>query len=232
MTLDVASIVEQSAAASHTGRQTVHSFVLESLRRSILDGHLVGGTCLIQAEIAEALCVSTTPVREALRDLATEGLVRIDAHRGGVVHELSLSELEEIYGLRILLEQEALRRAWPYLTDAIIDEVAELHERMHRVRTPSEWVELNCQFHGTVLNLARSPRLLSILDSLVSPWIMYVSAFLAADSGNQGKAVRGHDQILEALREHDLEATINALVNHLSISWRALESSLKAEASV
>lgn len=229
MTTGVAAIIERAGQEAYSGRRTVHSFVLETLRHAILDGRLTGGTRLVQSEIADALDVSTTPVREALRDLAAEGLIRLDAHRGGVVQELSLSELKEIHELRVLLEPEALRRAWPYVTDDVIDKVAGLHEQMQSAQAPSEWVELNSGFHNTILDLAPSPRLLLILDGLVAPWVMYVSAALAADPQNQQRAARGHDQILAALRARDLDAAIAASIEHLGITWRTLEASLKEQ---
>lgn len=227
MTTDVASIVEDVASSTPSRRRTVHHYVLDTLRRAILDGRLAGGTRLVQSEIADALDVSTTPVREALRDLAAEGLIRLDAHRGGVVHELSLGELQEIYHLRVLLEPEALRKAWPRLTDDIVEEVAKINDRMHDAQTPSEWVELNADFHTTVLNLAQAPRLLAILGSLTAPWTMYVSASLAADAQNQERAAKGHEEILAALRDRDLDAAITASIEHLSITWRTLRDSLE-----
>jgi len=229
MTSDVAAIIENVALTTYSGRRTVHNYVLETLRRAILDGQLTSGTRLVQSEIAEALDVSTTPVREALRDLAAEGLIRLDAHRGGVVQELSLSELREIYELRVLLEPEALRRAWPHVTNEIVDEVAELHERMNKTQSPSDWVELNSSFHGRILELAPSPRLLLILDGLVAPWVMYVSASLMADPENQKRAAEGHDHVLAALRERDLDAAIAASVEHLGITWRTLAASLQQQ---
>ena len=66
-------------AANLQGRRTAHEFVKDSLRRAILRGELSGGARLIQSELASTLNVSTTPVREALRDLATEGLITLDA---------------------------------------------------------------------------------------------------------------------------------------------------------
>jgi DNA-binding GntR family transcriptional regulator len=225
MAVGVSRIVEQAlAAVDLNGRQTVHAFVLQTLRRSILDGDLAGGTRLVQSEIAEALGVSATPVREALRDLAAEGLIRLDAHRGGVVHALSLKELEEIFQLRSMLEPEALRRAWPHLTDEVIDHVAGLHEQMKTHPTRSEWVRLNSRFHDSVFELADAPRLLSILAGLTAPWVMYVSASLASDVEHQHRASQGHDEILAALRARDLDAMIAATLDHLSITHQTLES--------
>jgi DNA-binding GntR family transcriptional regulator len=225
--MGVSRTVEQAlASADSPGHQTVHVFVLQTLRRSILDGDLVGGTRLVQSEIAEALGVSSTPVREALRDLAAEGLIRLDAHRGGVVHTLSLKELDEIYQLRAILEPVALRRAWPFLTDEVIDQVAGYHEQMKMQPTRSEWVRLNSRFHDSVFELADAPRLLSILAGLTAPWVMYVSASLISNVEHQHRASQGHDEILAALRARDLEAGISAILDHLSITLQTLESVL------
>ena len=86
-------------------RQTAHEYVREVLRRSILNGDLPGGSRLVQAELAATLEVSTTPIREALRDLASEGLVRFDPHRGAVVTELDDEDLRD------RLVQKGLARA-------------------------------------------------------------------------------------------------------------------------
>lgn len=83
----VGDIIERTAAALFIDKPcTAYEHVLQTLRRAILDGDLVGGARLIQSEIAGALEVSKTPVREALRELASDGLVNLDAHRGGIVH--------------------------------------------------------------------------------------------------------------------------------------------------
>ena len=213
-----------SGANTRPGRQTAHVFVHETLRNAILDGELNGGTRLIQSEVAEALGVSATPVREALRDLAAEGLIRLDAHRGGVVHQLSLAELQEIYQLRAILEPEALRKAWPNLTDEVVENCARLHERMQQHPPRSEWVWLNSRFHDSVFELADAPRLLAILAGLTAPWIMYVSASLASDTEHQHRASAGHEEILAALRSRDLDAAIDATLEHLAITHRTLEA--------
>jgi DNA-binding GntR family transcriptional regulator len=140
------------------------------------------------------------------------------------VHTLSLKELEEIFQLRSMLEPEALRRAWPNLTDEVVDHVAELHEQMKLRPTRSEWVRLNSRFHDSVFELADAPRLLSILAGLTAPWVMYVSASLASDVEHQHRASQGHDEILAALRARDLDAMITATLDHLSITHQTLES--------
>jgi len=204
-----------AASGPFSARRTVHGFVLDTLRRAILEGELEGGSRLVQADIAEVLDVSTTPVREALRDLAAEGLVQLDPHRGGIVRELSIDELDEIYRLRAMLEPEAIRRAWPYVTDDVVRSAAQLQRELEISESNTDWIELNARFHGVLLNLAPAPRLLAILESLSAPWMMYVSAYLQTDPNNRSQAAHGHLEILKALETRDLDAAIDASLGHL-----------------
>src|SRR5947207_973202 len=87
--------------------------------------------------------VSTTPVREALQDLAREGLVSLDPHRGAVVRALEVAEVREIYELRMVLEPILLRRAAARLDAAAVDRAQELQEQMAVEADVSRWAELN-----------------------------------------------------------------------------------------
>lgn len=207
-------------------RRTAHEFVYATLRSAILDGRLKTGSRLVQSEIADGLNVSITPVREALRDLAAEGLIRLDAHRGAAVRELSADELEELYDLRTLLEPEILRKAWPHLTDAIVDEVAALNAAMDAAESVAEWTMLNTRFHSRIFDLCDSPRLLQLHSGLTAPWLMYVSAGMAADERNRERASEGHSHIVEALRDRDLDAAIAESRRHLDLTRAALAESI------
>jgi DNA-binding GntR family transcriptional regulator len=106
--------------------QTREDFVIDELREAIVRGHFKPGEKLDQEEIAELLNVSRIPVRQALRTLTAEGLVKMYPHRGAVVAELSREELEEIYFLRGVLEGvaramiESLRNtSAPYIREYI-----------------------------------------------------------------------------------------------------------------
>lgn len=111
-------------------RPTSRDYVAAELRQSIVRGELGGGERLNPAEIAERLGVSQTPVREALQLLASEGVVRNDAFRGARVAELSAEEYEELYLMRIGLEDLAARLGAERISDDRIDEMAELLDEM------------------------------------------------------------------------------------------------------
>ena len=95
------------AAYPRTAQQIAYAI----LRRSIMNGTLAPGTRLTQNQVAAQLSMSTTPVREALRRLASDELIRIDAHRGAIVRGLDRQELIDVYELRVLLEPLAMRKA-------------------------------------------------------------------------------------------------------------------------
>ncbi len=102
------------AQAAPSRRLTAYQYAVQTLRADILQGRLAAGERLRQDDLAKRLAMSTTPVREALRTLISEGLVFFDAHRGAVVRGLTLEDVQEIYRLRKVLEpmmvEEAIRR--------------------------------------------------------------------------------------------------------------------------
>lgn len=205
-------------------RQTAHEFVRGVLRRAILSGELAGGTRLVQAELATTLEVSTTPVREALRDLASEGLIRFDPHRGAVVSELSGEEVREIYTIRQILEPHAIRLAIPRITDEMIERLRALHEKMAAEPHSAEWVDTNRSFHMTIYEAAGSPRLSAIIRSLEDSSVMYIGASLKEVPGLREDAVSDHAEILEAVERRDADAAVDAVIRHLGLAVRAFET--------
>lgn len=213
------------AQATFSGtRQTAHEFVRNVLRRAILSGEMRGGTRLVQADLAALLEVSTTPVREALRDLASEGLIRFDPHRGAVVQELSGDELREIYMIREILEPVALRLAVPKIGPELLDRLAVLHEKMAAEPHSAEWVDANRQFHLSIYQAAGSPRLSAIIKSLEDASVMYIGASLKEVPALRETAVHDHGAILAALERRDADAAVEAVLDHLGLAIKAFEA--------
>lgn len=217
--------VDALAQATFTGnRQTAHEFVRNVLRRAILSGELRGGTRLVQADLASMLEVSTTPVREALRDLASESLIRFDPHRGAVVQELSGDELREIYMIREILEPFALRLAVPKVTPDLLDRLRALHEKMESEPHSAEWVDANRLFHLSIYEAAGFPRLSAIIKGLEDASVMYIGASLNDVEGLRETAVHDHGAILAALEKGDADAAVEAVVTHLGLAIKAFEA--------
>jgi DNA-binding GntR family transcriptional regulator len=204
-------------------RRTAHQLVLETLRRAILTGRIPSGTRLVQAELAEQLKVSTTPVREALRDLATEGLIKLDAHRGAEVRSLSGPEVSEIYRLRSILEPEAMRLAIERISDEEIATAAKIQARADEETDTAAWTELNQQFHNVFVGAARSPRLAGILQALHDAAGMYVAATLVQDTGRRAEANHEHHELLAAARRRDAQAAVDLQLVHVRRTMELIE---------
>lgn len=206
---------------SATGRgQTAHVYVRESIRMAILNGQLAGGTRLVQSDLAAQLEVSTTPVREALRDLASEGLIRIDPHHGGVVAELDEDDLREVYQIRQRIEPFALEMAMPNLTDEILDRVEELHDQMSAAPHSAAWVQLNREFHMTIYEASDQHRLVAMVRSLQDASVMAVSARIQRLPDVRSVANREHGELIEALRARDIVTAKDVIMHHVTLSIR------------
>ena len=209
-------------ADARDGRRTAHEFVRETLRRQILTGEIAAGSRLVQSDVAQQLQVSTTPVREALRDLATEGLIRLDAHRGAVVHRANRDELEEIYRLRRILEPEMIRRAVDRLTPADLDEAEKVQAAADIEEDPTTWTDLNRQFHAIFMRVANSPRLSSMLTNLQDAGAVYVVASILHGRDHRHPDHHHHWDLLEACRAHDTESAVRIMEAHIDATLKSI----------
>jgi DNA-binding GntR family transcriptional regulator len=203
--------------------RTAHEYVLTTLRSAILGGTLAGGTRLVQTELAAQLEVSTTPVREALRDLATEGLVFFDPHRGAVVRSLDIDEVREIYELRITLEPLMVRRVVDRLTDEQLAEAEELARRMREETNLSVWVDLNRDFHAIFSETSDGSRLAGILASLRDSASAYVSLSLEARPEQVPEANEEHSELVRLYRDRDANGVVELTLRHLRSTLSAIE---------
>jgi DNA-binding GntR family transcriptional regulator len=203
-------------------RVTAHEFVLNTLRRSILGGVMPGGTRLVQADIAEQLSVSTTPVREALRDLAAEGLVVFRPHIGAVVRELNLEELAELYEIRKVLEPLGIRRAAARITNGELTAIAALAREMEAETDPAAWAELNRRFHASLEEAADAPFIRSVLKGIQDIAAIYVAHSLILEPSRIASGNKEHRALLAALRRHDADVAATLLVAHLDATLKSI----------
>lgn len=215
-----------------TQRLTAHEFAHVTLRRAILAGRLAGGTRLVQADLAAQLSVSTTPVREALRDLAAEGLVVFKPHVGAVVRELNMDELVELYEIRKSLEPLSIRRAASRITAAELAEARRLARLMEAERDPVQWAELNWQFHSVLEEAADAPFIQSVLKGVQDIAAIYVSHSLALQPGRIASGNKEHRALLAALRKRDEEAAARVLTEHLDATLRTILASRSDAAAI
>jgi DNA-binding GntR family transcriptional regulator len=204
--------------------RTAHEYALTTLRSAILAGTLTGGTRLVQTKLAADLNLSTTPLREALRDLAMEGLVVFDPHRGAVVRALDIDEVREIYELRITLEPIMVRRIAERITDAQLDEAEELAARMQAETNLSAWVDLNRGFHAIFSEPDNKSKLAGILATLRDSASAYVSLSLEARPQQVPEANDEHAELIRLYRKRDTEGVARLTLRHLRSTLTAIEA--------
>jgi DNA-binding GntR family transcriptional regulator len=202
---------------------TAYEYVRSTLRAAVLDGTLPGGTRLLQTDLAQQLSVSTTPVREALRDLATEGLVVFDAHRGALVRSLDIKEVRELYELRMTLEPLEVRRVVPSVTDEQLARAEALQKRMEEPFNPVTWSDFNRHFHATLFEPDSSSRLSKILDGLRDSAAPYVALSLATRPEQVNEANVEHAAMVRLYREGKIEEAVTLTVTHLKSTLAAIE---------
>jgi DNA-binding GntR family transcriptional regulator len=207
--------------------RTNHEFVRQALRRAILAGEYAPGERLIQANLAKELDVSTTPVREALRDLSAEGLVRLDAYRGALVKPLDIEEISEIHMLLRALEPLSIERAVQLITADELAEAERVLTEMVRGGDSADFVALDREFHGVFARAARSPRLESMINSLRDNAALYIAASFRDSAEMVAHANQDHRKLLQALRDHDRGAAVTVECAHLEWAHRRWLTSME-----
>jgi len=182
--------------------------VYAKLRQGILDGTYAQGTRLGEVDLADALGVSRTPVREALRRLGSEGLLSTSPNKGARVRTWTASELSDISDLRALLEGHAAGRAATRVTDADLSYMNELVTGMEAATqegiTPDIDLitELNGAFHGAIVTAAGNSLLPELMSSLIH--VPVVSRTYRLYSPPRMRlSMRQHRDVLDALTARD-----------------------------
>jgi DNA-binding GntR family transcriptional regulator len=176
-----------------------------AVRELILGGQLTAGARLAEAELADRLGVSRTPVREALGRLAAEGLVELVPNRGARVATWSRVELEGVFELRALLEPQLTALAVPRSTAADADDLDDLAQRMTAAAADQDLdalVPLNRAFHDRLVDLADHPALAAALAGAVRAPIV-LRNFHAYDPASLQRSLAHHVEIVAALRAGD-----------------------------
>lgn len=196
------------------GTTTQHA--LDELRLSIVAGDYRPGQRVLQEEIAERLGTSLAPVREALRALEQEGQVVYRPRRGYFITELRVEDLQEIYALRALLEERAVRTTLPTLDDDAVERIAlaarDCAEAAQRGDVAAE-LEANRRFHFGMLEAPEqihTMRLIRLLwDSTEAYRAMYYNS-----PEERATTVAAHDDILDAVRRKAIDEVVAALDEH------------------
>lgn len=220
-TIDVYGMPGDQRKQGPKGRRAdaVESVVAE-LRRGIIEGEHEPGSRLIETHVAESLEVSRTPVREALVRLAGEGFVDLIRNRGAFVAKWTEQDLEEIFGLRVLLESYGTALAADRIEDAQVAELEELTERMDTSLAArkhgyvEECAELNTAFHGALVAAAGNQRLSMIVSNLTQLPLIHRTISLQ-QPGELQRSFAQHRDMVSAVRRGDSQWAESLMRAHI-----------------
>lgn len=201
-------------------------YVLERLRRDIASGVYLPGFQLRQHDIADAYGVSPTPVREALRLLASDGMVVYTRHKGATVLGLTSSELRDLYSLRVAMEGLAVKIAADRLTSEDLDRLRQINATLDENRhswAPDALSALNKEFHFGIYS-ASSPIISSQIKHIWSATPPFGRIW--ADRDQADRLVHEHTQILEAMAVRDRERAREVMEQHIASSAQFREKAL------
>ena len=201
---------------------TAQQAVLRELRSAIIRGEIRPGEPVRQDTIARELGVSRVPVREAMKVLEAEGQLTYEPHRGYTVTELSYDELQELYLLRSLLEDEAIRRAIPRLDDELEAQLHTMVEQMEDMLPADDcdsaeglvnYLELNERFHFALFERCGVTRLVQQIRMLWRNSDAYRSVY-HNDISARHRAQVEHRELLEACAARDVERAVRVTTIH------------------
>ena len=201
---------ELNSHLSLTGR------VYQIIYDRILNLELPPGTRLKDSELASALGVSNTPVREALRRLEAESLVETIPRRGTFVKQLSRQEIEGLYEVRVVLEKLSIRLASLRASDALLQQVtdtANLYTQAVKRGDTKEFLEYDRQFHDLIGKGAANPILASTLRSLADR--IQIIRHLDLGKKRNEKAAEEHQEIAAALLQRDADRAVSRMESHI-----------------
>lgn len=206
---------------SRSRRVTAVELVRDALRTAILRGDLPGGSRLVQTDIAAQLDVSTTPVREAMRDLASEGLIILDSHRIGTVRKPDWDEMVEIVEVRRALEELAIRHAISRITPGQLELAKQVADRLSEEDDIGTWVQTNITFHSIFHQATGTRRLSQVLLSLEEAGGVFVAQAQQLHPEIRRRAIADHFALLEAFSAGDAEKAVAIQHGHISLPLEA-----------
>ena len=219
------------AKAQPIARVTLHDELVARLRDMIIEGELAPGIRVPERALCERFSVSRTPLREALKVLASEGLLDLLRNRGATVSRLTQADLDEMFPVMGALEALAGELACARITDEQIAEVRALHYQMvlHYTRKElPQYFRLNQQIHELIMNAAGNATLTRMYQGL-SGRIRRARYLANMSKARWDQAVEEHEAILLALSQRDAARLSRILKQHLQNKGETVKESLSVD---
>lgn len=216
-------------ASSNTGRVPVRREVAQRLLEAIFRGELLAGTSLKTVELAEQFGRSSTPVREALLELETLGVIQFHHNRGAVVGRFGRKELREIYELRRILETEAARRACGRIERACLEQLdrdtSDLAEDCSGEERLQQALKVDLALHEQVAAACGNSRLAGEIRRYAT-LVQTIRGIIENDRKVQERAMWEHKAVIDALLAGDEGAAGAAMSSHITSAAASAEAAM------
>lgn len=213
------SQLEELAARLTNGYKTIGEMVYQVLYESIVAGVFTPGERLRQEAIATSIGVSRIPVRSALLQLESDGLVDFHPRRGAVVRSLSTAQLREIYELREVLEPYALKKSLQSMTADRIAALRALAQTLDSNPGGGDFVDVRVQFYRELYNQDENPQLVKIIEDLRGAIGRYLLGWRIAE-----KHEHSHADLVDAMASGNAKLAKKVLLVHLAQVRLGLEA--------
>lgn len=197
--------------------------VADQLRSRIFAHELTPGTWIDEQSLAKEFGISRTPLREAIKVLAAEGLVTMKLRRGAYVTEVNRSDLDQIFTILSLLEGEAAKEAAIKAKERDLNELDDMHLRLEKAaadRNLEQFFEINVRFHERIIAIANNPWMSGVIADLRKVLKLQRKDSLSR-TGRLQSSLAEHREILKALLKRDPLSAEQAMRTHLA---RGLEA--------
>ncbi|MBK6006331.1 GntR family transcriptional regulator [Ramlibacter ginsenosidimutans] len=213
-------------------RAALHEQVAQRLRQMLVEGRIAPGAKLNERELSELLHVSRTPLREAIKMLAAEGLVELLPHRGAIAVSLGEADILNTFEVMAGLEGMTGELAAQRITPAELAEIQAMQFEMmatYTRRDLSGYYQLNARIHAAISAAAKNPVLSQVYQQVNAR--LQALRFRSNQDGEKWKrAVKEHEKMIEALAAHDGAAMRDVLQAHLRNKRDVVLEQLREEA--
>lgn len=209
-------------------RPTLHNVVVSRLRDMIIEGVLQAGVRIHEGQLCQQLGVSRTPLREALKVLAMEGLVELVPGRGAMVRKLTAKDVKDMLDVLGALEQLAGALTCRNATDENIREVRRLHDEMlafYAANDRLQYFKRNQQIHSLIIALSGNESL-SMLHEILQSKMRRIRYIGDLKRESWSAAVADHEEMMAALEVRDGEKLSAALVDHITRTWDRVKNAI------
>jgi DNA-binding GntR family transcriptional regulator len=184
--------------------QTLREKIVETIRNAIVNGQLASGTRVAEPDLADKFGISRTPIREAFRQLESEGFITVIPRKGAIVASLSPKDVADFYDLKAVLEGYAARSAAKNLTPKDIERMESVNRQLEAAAVKKDVrkvLSLHNEFHDIFLRACGNEKLHSIVQHLVMQFQRF--RLILAMPGRVEGIIQQHREIIDAFRKQD-----------------------------